>query len=51
VPFFTPVLRARRSECWAKAILLLATMNFLMAADDEPVRSLRALMAAAAIAR
>jgi hypothetical protein len=28
---------------------LFATMNFLIAASDEPVRSLRALMAAIAI--
>ena len=40
-----------RSVCWAKAILLFARMNFLMAADDEPVRSLRALIALTAISR
>jgi hypothetical protein len=31
--------------------VLLATMYFLMAADEEPVRSLRALMAETAMTR
>lgn len=49
-PSFTPFLSAARRLCWAKARpALLATMYFLIAELEEPVRSLRALMAAEAI--
>jgi len=52
VPLATPVLRASlRACCRNTRPVLLATMYFLMAADEEPVRSLRALMASTDIAR
>ena len=52
MPFLTPVLRAPRMACWMKVRPeLLAMMYFLIAAGEEPVRSLRALMAAEAISR
>lgn len=52
VPLATPVLSASLSACCRNTRpVLLATMYFLMAADEEPVRSLRALMADTAMTR
>ena len=48
-PSLTPFLSAKRRLCWAKARpALFAMMYFLIAADEEPPRSLRALIAAMA---
>jgi hypothetical protein len=49
-PSLTPLLSAMRRLCWAKVSpALFAMMYFLIAADDDPPRSLRALIAAVAI--
>ncbi len=49
IPSLTAFFRAMRRLCWPKVILLFAIMYFLIAADEEPLRSLRALIAAMAI--
>ena len=51
-PSVTPFFKAARMLCWAKAMPdSLAMIDFLMAAGEEPVRSLRPLIALMHISR